>query len=205
MAWTNPRTWTTGELVTDTMLNIHLRDNLNALRPHTTKGDIAKLDSSGQLARLPVGNETECLKTYGGDAVYKGAFGFLVTNSTSQSISNNNNTNLSFDTEDFDPYGFVSSDKATIPSGFGGLYLCGGTGSFDGHSSVNTLRRINLNSSKGGFRMDTVQGNIVEEVWLSVCGLFNLSAGDKIYLKVLQMSGTSLYFRDYRFWGFKVM
>ena len=32
MAWTVPRTWVTGELVTAAQLNAHLRDNLNALK-----------------------------------------------------------------------------------------------------------------------------------------------------------------------------
>lgn len=31
MAWTNPKTWTVGELVTAANMNTHLRDNLNAL------------------------------------------------------------------------------------------------------------------------------------------------------------------------------
>lgn len=31
MAWTAARTWVTGELVTSTMLNTHIRDNLNAI------------------------------------------------------------------------------------------------------------------------------------------------------------------------------
>lgn len=34
MAWTDPRTWTSGELVTDTIMNTHVRDNLNAIGPH---------------------------------------------------------------------------------------------------------------------------------------------------------------------------
>lgn len=29
--WTTPRTWATGELITASMLNVHIRDNLNAL------------------------------------------------------------------------------------------------------------------------------------------------------------------------------
>ena len=33
MAWTAPRTWTTGELVTAALLNTHVRDNLNVLNP----------------------------------------------------------------------------------------------------------------------------------------------------------------------------
>lgn len=31
MAWTSPRTFTTGELITAAMLNVHIRDNLNYL------------------------------------------------------------------------------------------------------------------------------------------------------------------------------
>lgn len=31
MAWTTPRSWSTGETVTSTILNTHVRDNLNAI------------------------------------------------------------------------------------------------------------------------------------------------------------------------------
>lgn len=34
MAWTAPRTWVTGELVTAALLNTHLRDNLTAIVPN---------------------------------------------------------------------------------------------------------------------------------------------------------------------------
>jgi len=33
MAWTIPRTWTTGELVTAAIMNTHIRDNQNVLNP----------------------------------------------------------------------------------------------------------------------------------------------------------------------------
>lgn len=32
MAWTTPRTWTVGEIVTASLLNAHLRDNLSSLK-----------------------------------------------------------------------------------------------------------------------------------------------------------------------------
>ena len=32
MAWTTPRTWTDGELVTKAIMDVHVRDNLNAAR-----------------------------------------------------------------------------------------------------------------------------------------------------------------------------
>jgi hypothetical protein len=39
MAWTNPRTWTDGELVTKAIMDVHVRDNLNAIgaRQHIRK------------------------------------------------------------------------------------------------------------------------------------------------------------------------
>ncbi len=32
MVWTAPRTWTAGEVVTASIMNVHVRDDLNALR-----------------------------------------------------------------------------------------------------------------------------------------------------------------------------
>jgi hypothetical protein len=34
MAWTNPRDWTDGEFVTESILDTHIRDNLLAVGPH---------------------------------------------------------------------------------------------------------------------------------------------------------------------------
>lgn len=42
MAWTSPRTWTPGELVTALMMNLHIRDNLNIVkRCLSDAGDLA--------------------------------------------------------------------------------------------------------------------------------------------------------------------
>jgi hypothetical protein len=37
MAWTTPRTWTDGELVDDSILNTHIRDNFLAIGPTITR------------------------------------------------------------------------------------------------------------------------------------------------------------------------
>ena len=52
MAWTAPRTWAVGEMVTHTLLNTHIKDNLLALSTHahsgaagagsTTRGNLVK-------------------------------------------------------------------------------------------------------------------------------------------------------------------
>lgn len=43
MAWTSPRTWSVGEVLTAALLNTHLRDNLNFLksRPDVIRGSIS--------------------------------------------------------------------------------------------------------------------------------------------------------------------
>lgn len=52
MAWTSPRTWTTGELVTASMMNTHVRDNLleTAVSKATTSGRIAYATGANALA-----------------------------------------------------------------------------------------------------------------------------------------------------------
>lgn len=46
MAWTTPRTWNQGETITSTMMNLHVRDNMNWLY---TEGQVS---SYGQWCRI---------------------------------------------------------------------------------------------------------------------------------------------------------
>jgi hypothetical protein len=50
MAWTTPRTWTAGEVVTAAMMNAHVRDNLNVLK--TNIGDDGTIAMSPAMARF---------------------------------------------------------------------------------------------------------------------------------------------------------
>ena len=56
MAWTAPRTYVDGETITKSILDVHVRDNLNALMVVTTKGDLAVATASVTLTRLPIGS-----------------------------------------------------------------------------------------------------------------------------------------------------
>lgn len=55
MAWTTPRTWTIGELVTKAVMDTHVRDNLNAIWIGTTAGDMAYWTGAAARARLGIG------------------------------------------------------------------------------------------------------------------------------------------------------
>lgn len=63
MAWTAPYTYTTGELVTASMLNADIRDNLLQTAPAkvTTAGDIVYATAASALARLGIGGANTLL------------------------------------------------------------------------------------------------------------------------------------------------
>lgn len=58
MAWTTPRTWTTGEIVTAAYMNTHVRDNLLETAPAkvTTLGDLIIGSGAGAIKRLGRGS-----------------------------------------------------------------------------------------------------------------------------------------------------
>jgi hypothetical protein len=71
MAWTAPRTWVTGELVTAAILNTYVRDNQDALRSASlaitsqAANDILYASSTTQWARLGAGTANKVLTTQG--------------------------------------------------------------------------------------------------------------------------------------------
>ena len=71
MAWTTPRTWVTGELVTAAILNTYVRDNQDALDDgrlaiaSQAAGDIVYASSSTALARVAIGTANKVLTSSG--------------------------------------------------------------------------------------------------------------------------------------------
>lgn len=209
MTWTNPRTWSYGELVTSALLNSHLRDNLLALYPYTTEGDIAKLNAAGALERLGVGDESQTLKSIGGDLVYSSAIGWRAHRDGSQSIGNNTTTTLTYtDVDylnpvfDFNPGG----GELTILADYPGIYLIGASGYFDGHASAGTIRQLNLDVSvaTSDVHHTAVQDTDTQATWVSVTHTVIFIAGSTVKARVLQRSGASLSFYYATFWGYKL-
>jgi hypothetical protein len=58
MAWTTPRTWVFAELVTESHLNAHIRDNLNILKVSIDDTGKVRALSSSYLADLSGANQT---------------------------------------------------------------------------------------------------------------------------------------------------
>lgn len=81
MAWTTPRTWAANELVTATLLNAHLRDNLNALKspPSDNIVTVASAFSTSSTSFVTITDaEAEC--TTAGGRLLISAFGTLTSN-----------------------------------------------------------------------------------------------------------------------------
>lgn len=68
MAYTAPRTWVVGEVLTAALLNTHLRDNLleTAVAKATTAGDTVYATAANALARLGIGTALQVLRTNAG-------------------------------------------------------------------------------------------------------------------------------------------
>jgi len=207
MSYSPVPTVVTGDTWTASQHNTYIRDNFAALHPYTARGDIAYRNNAGNIARLALGDVTKCLKSYGGDPAYMGAFGFHVYKEDDQEINNNKITQVTFNTEDYDPYNLVSSNIFTVPTGWGGLWLIGAGGFFNGKSENNGgVREIKLTganhyTSQSASFTQNVGGS---RTHMNVMTIAYLVESATIKVEVLQNSGDSLSIEFAQFWGCKL-
>lgn len=125
MAWTAPRTWIAGELVTASLLNTHLRDNLNALKaPPTTQvaATGTRTTTSGGFVEVDATAFNLSLTTTGGDVL-------LVL---SAAVLSSAAARVNFDVE-------VDGTRLSDPSTQGAMYLNIAAGQL---GSVNLVRLV---------------------------------------------------------------
>jgi hypothetical protein len=70
MTFHTPRDWTTGEQVTEQMLDEQIKDNLNEIWKGSANGDLDYYTSSTSKTRLPIGSTGQILKPSGGVPVW---------------------------------------------------------------------------------------------------------------------------------------
>lgn len=78
MAWTAPRTWVTGEIVTAALMNTHVRDNLleTSAATATTAGDLIYADGANSMgSRLAIGSAGTRLVSTGTAPVWRATSG----------------------------------------------------------------------------------------------------------------------------------
>lgn len=168
----------------------------------TTNGDILYGTGSGALTRLGIGSTGQVLTVSGGVptwatsssgstlvgcAVYK--------TTTAQSISNDVDTNITFNAEEFDTNGFhdnsTNNERITIPTGKGGKYLLNLSILFASNSSgIRTVKFLLNDSTTIGDMIFPALSGFQQRTFYTIVGSF--SAGDYLTVNVNQNSGGSL-------------
>jgi hypothetical protein len=175
------------------------------LNPETTLGDIAYRSSTANVkTRLGIGTTGQVLSVSGGVPAWttpaSGATfsGVSLTKSVSQTLSNNTQTAITFDTESLDTNSYHSTStntsRITIPAGKAGKYLVFGHIAFN--QNATSFRRITFyknGSSFAGFYTGTTSGNF--PTITAYTAIMDLAEGDYVEMFGLQNSGGDLTVR----------
>ena len=115
--------------------------------------------------------------------------------STSQSIANNTETAVTFDTEDFDTNGFhdnaTNNSRITIPSGYAGKYLFTYMVTFVSNSTGIRYLGIRKNGTVVKYPAEN-SAIATDSTPLSFSVILNLAVGDYVDIVAYQNSGGSL-------------
>jgi hypothetical protein len=215
MATTTNYGWTTPDdtaLVKDgasaiRSLGTSVDTTTKALNPSTTLGDIEYRSSTANTnTRLGIGTTGQVLTVAGGvpswatPASGSTFVGCSVTNTTTQSLANNTETAITFDSEEFDTDGFhdnsVNNTRITIPAGKGGYYNIVAQVTFQANSSGSNR---NASIFKNGTRIAQVsmnqQGNAAYAI-PTLNKIVSAVATDYFEIKAEQNSGGAVNVRD---------
>lgn len=170
----------------------------------TTAGDLIYGTGADAVTRLGIGTAGQVLKVNSGAtapewgaAAASGFVGAVAYKSASaQSTSNNTDTIITFDAEEFDTDGFHSTvtntGRMTIPAGKGGKYLCIANIIFaanaTGARSINFMKN---GTSAGAFQQLNNAGASTSTIFC-VSGILDLVATDYVEINIFQSSGGTL-------------
>lgn len=135
-----------------------------------------------------------------------------VNRSTAQTIHTATDTDIIFDSEQDDPWGFhdplgANPERLTVPAGFGGMYLCGYNFSWGLNTTANRSSRI-VDNFGGATCFDEgapQQGNGARSV--GQCKPQRLGDGEWIKLRVSQTTGGDLDVQNFagpRLWLLRI-
>jgi hypothetical protein len=172
----------------------------------TTKGDIIVATGNATLVRQGVGANGTVLTANSAQAdgvewatpSTPTAAGTAVYLQTSQTISNNTDTFIGWDTESFDTDGYhdnaTNNSRFTVPTGKAGKYLFTGTIQFQGNSTGTRTVAIAKNGATGGSRLAIyeVAPSNATQINLNFSFVANLAVADYLGVYVAQTSGGSL-------------
>jgi len=171
-----------------------------ALNPSTTLGDIEYRSSTANTnTRLGIGSTGQVLTVSGGipswatpTSATPTFVGVKLNAVLKQSVTNNTDTAMIFDVEDFDTDGFHSNvtnnTRITIPAGKAGYYQIGGLIDFDNGAGGARTLRIKKNGTTEK-QIITTPNTVYPGATLET--ILYLAVGDYVQLFATQTSGTT--------------
>ena len=174
-------------------------DTTGMTNPMTTTGDTIYSSSGSTPARLGIGSTGQVLTVSGGvptwatPAAGSTFVGVKAYSSTSQSISNNTVTAVTFwDTEDFDTDAIHSTStnpsRFTVPTGKGGKWAIQSALLYQSGTAGERRVRIYKN---GVFQMDSRVDPNTGGTSVNVSNVYSLVAGDYLEIYAYQNTGTT--------------
>ena len=168
----------------------------------TTAGDLLYGTAADTVARLGIGTANQVLRVNSGATAPEwatpaaaGFVGCSLYNSSSYTIANTTNTNLTFNTELFDTDGFHSTstntDRITIPTGKGGKYLITYAVAYDANATGERQTRLMKNGSTtdNNNRVWSGFGSSAGLTTMVVARVVEAVATDYFTIRVYQSSG----------------
>jgi len=166
--------------------------------PTPTSGIAASAIDSGTIATARLGSGTASSSTFlRGDQTYAAAGGdmtpaFSVVKTNNQSISNNTNTLVTFQTEILDSNGAFASNRFTVPGGTADAkyFIFAQTYHNSGNSSDMKIATLNLfvNNSRQAMSVFDARSNQPRGVGMTISKILALSASD--YVEVFAQMDT---------------
>jgi hypothetical protein len=165
------------------------------------KGDLLGASANDTPAILSVGANGYALVANSAEATglkwqpAENWHGAYVYKTTSQTLSNDTQTNITFDTEVSDTDGYhdntTNNTRLTVPAGLGGVYAVTGTINFD--PSATGVRYV-IVKKNGNIFFYSVLNNAGSgnETMFQTTQIIPLAAGDYVELMGIQTSGGSL-------------
>jgi len=167
----------------------------------TTTGDIIYASSASNPARLGIGSSAQVLTVAGGvpswatpstTPTFSGVS--LSQSASTTSISNNTNTTVLFDTEEFDTDAYHSTatntGRITIPAGKAGKYAI--NAAFFWQNNGTGVRRLQIFKNGSVYASTLMPPNAAEQVSVTLNLVMNLAVSDYIEAIVFQNSGGAL-------------
>jgi hypothetical protein len=211
MATTTNFGWTTPndtDLVKDGALAIRtlgtaIDTTTKNLNPSTTLGDIEYRSSSANTnTRLGIGTTGQVLTVSGGVPAWttpstgSGFVGCMVYRNSAQTLSNNTQTTINWNAEQYDTNGFhdnsTNNNRLTIPSGKGGYYLVNLFVAFEAASSGTRSTQIYTDTGDLYCNSSVITAGTPYGSSCATSAVIYMNAGQYFEAKATQRSGGNL-------------